>query len=39
MFNSEKINMQKPVIFLAAVILMASCGKNKNNGDFELKGS
>lgn len=31
--------MYKPFIGLAAIALLGSCGQQKNNGDFELKGS
>jgi thiol-disulfide isomerase/thioredoxin len=31
--------MYKPLIFLAAITLLGSCGSQKNSGEFELKGT
>jgi thiol-disulfide isomerase/thioredoxin len=31
--------MYKPLICLAAIALLGSCGSQKNNGEFELKGT
>jgi thiol-disulfide isomerase/thioredoxin len=31
--------MYKPLICLAAIVMLGSCGSQKNNGEFELKGT